>query len=92
MRIKYLLRIFPDAKFIYLYRNPYDVFYSMRNLWMRSIRKYCLQQVSKEAIAEIVLTHFAAMMEQYEKDKALIPPENLFELQYEQFEKTRLPV
>ncbi|HNP24828.1 MAG TPA: sulfotransferase [Panacibacter sp.] len=87
MRIKYLLRIFPDAKFIYLYRNPYDVFYSMRNLWMRSIRKYCLQQVSKEAIAEIVLTHFAAMMEQYEKDKALIPPENLFELQYEQFEK-----
>ena len=45
MRIKYLLRIFPDAKFIYLYRNPYDVFYSMRNLWMRSIRKYCLQQV-----------------------------------------------
>ena len=44
MRIKYLFDI-SDAKFIYLYRNPYDVFYSMRNLWMRSIRKYRPQQV-----------------------------------------------
>lgn len=87
MRIKYLLRLFPAAKFIYLYRNPCDVFYSMRNLWMRSIRKYCLQKISEEEIEEIVFTHFTEMIGQYEKDKALIPAENLFELQYEQFEK-----
>lgn len=87
MRIKYLLRLFPAAKFIYLYRNPYDVFYSMRNLWMRSIRKYCLQKINEDEVEQIVFTHFAEMMEQYKKDKPLIPPGNLYELQYEQFEK-----
>ena len=85
-RIKYLLEIFPDAKFIYIYRNPYHLFYSMRNLWNKAIRKFCLQKISDYQIEEIVFNEYAYLIEQYEKDKKLIPGENLIEIQYEALE------
>jgi len=87
-RIKYLLELFPNAKFIYLFRNPIDVFCSMKNVWKNAILKlYCLQNLSEEQIDEIVLEHFTYLTGQYEKDKKLIPEENLIEVQYEEFEK-----
>ncbi|HRI20553.1 MAG TPA: sulfotransferase, partial [Panacibacter sp.] len=49
-RIKYLLKMFPDAKFIYISRNPYHVFYSMQNLWNKAIKKFNLQQITDEEI------------------------------------------
>ncbi len=85
-RIKYLLEIFPEAKFIYIYRNPYHVFYSMRNLWNRAIRKFCLQRISNEQVEEIVFREYAHLMEQYERNKKLIPRGNLVEVRYEQLE------
>ena len=45
-RIGVLLEAFPRAKFVYLYRNPYDVFYSMRKLWEKEIDLFSLQILS----------------------------------------------
>jgi hypothetical protein len=87
-RIKYLLELFPDAKFIYIYRNPIDVFYSMRNVWHTAILKlYCLQKPAKQQIDGLILEHMVYLADQYEKQKKLIPPENLFEVKYEELEK-----
>lgn len=85
-RIKYLLKLFPDAKFIYIHRNPYHVFYSMQNLWMKAVSKFYLQNISYAQTEEIVFNHFAHTIDQYQKDKHFIPAANLFELQYEQLE------
>jgi len=85
-RIKYLLKLFPDAKFVYIHRNPYHVFYSMRNLWIRAIKKYCLQKITDDQVEEIVFDLFEHMIDQYETDKFLIPAKNLFEVKYEQLE------
>jgi hypothetical protein len=85
-RIKYLLEIFPDAKFIYIYRNPYHIFYSMCNLWNKAIRKFCLQKISDEQIEAIVFNEYIHLVDQYEKDKILIPAGNLTEVQYEELE------
>jgi len=85
-RIQYLLQLFPNAKFIYISRNPYHLFYSMRNLWHKAIARFCLQSVTDEQIENIVFEHYAHLMEQYEKDKALIPAGNLVEIQYENLE------
>ncbi|MEP6684454.1 MAG: sulfotransferase, partial [Parafilimonas sp.] len=85
-RIKYLLEIFPDAKFIYISRNPYKVFYSTKNLWNKAIQKFCLQSISSTQTAGIIFTHFSYMADQYKKYKHLIPAGNLVELQYEELE------
>ena len=91
-RIKYLLDIFPGAKFIYISRNPYDVFYSTVNLWRRAIQKFCLQQVSSKQREEIVFSHYTYLINQYEKKRHLIPAGNLVEVTYEELELTPLAV
>ena len=92
-RIKYLLQLFPNAKFIYIYRNPLDVFYSTRNIWRNAILKlYCLQNPDDMKIDELVLDHFGYLTDEYEKQKNLIPSENLFEVKYEVLEKNPFAV
>lgn len=83
-----MLELFPKAKFIYLYRNPYHLFYSMKNMWLNEILKYySLQHLPKEDIDEIVFSHFEHISNQYEKDKLLVPAENLIEVSYEELKQ-----
>lgn len=91
-RIKYLLELFPGAKFIYISRNPYHVFYSTCNMWKKAIKKFWLQNISEKQIEEIVFTEYANLLEQYENDKRLIPAGNLIEVQYEDLEQYPLNV
>ncbi|MCX6283933.1 MAG: sulfotransferase, partial [Bacteroidetes bacterium] len=83
-RITTLLQQFPQAKFIYIYRNPYSMYYSIRNMWKRAILSYySVQEISDEELDEIVFDHFIYLTERYEKEKVLIPEENLIEISYE---------
>jgi len=87
-RISILLEMFPQAKFIYLHRNPYHLFYSMRNMWKRAILKfYSLQHITETELDEIVFSHFAYLIDHYEKEKYLIPVANLIEVSYEELKQ-----
>jgi hypothetical protein len=86
-RVRTILELFPDAKFIFIYRNPYQVFYSTQSLWKRTLEKhYMLQQVTDEEREEIILWHYEHLMGHYEQDRSLIPPGNLAEVRFETFE------
>jgi hypothetical protein len=83
-RVRTLLQIFPNAKFIYLYRHPCEVFYSMRNLWERTIDgHYALQVIPESERERIIFSHYAKLMQQYEEDKSLIPKGHLIECRYD---------
>jgi len=83
-RIKVLLEMFPQAKFIYIYRNPFHLYYSIRNMWKRAILNYwSVQEISDEELDEIIFEHFIYLTDQYEKDKKLIPDGKLVEISYE---------
>ena len=83
-RIKVLLEMFPQAKFIYIYRNPYHIYYSIRNMWKRAILNYySVQNITDAELDEIVFEHFTYLTGQYAKDKVLIPEGNLIEISYE---------
>lgn len=84
-RIPYLLEMFPQAKFIFIYRNPYVLFYSIRNMWKRAILGfYSVQKLTDDELDEIVFGHFDYLMGKYEKDRHLIPAGNLCEVSYEE--------
>jgi hypothetical protein len=84
-RIRLLMEMFPQAKFIYIHRDPFDMYYSIRNMWKRAILKYySMQQISDPDLDEIIFEHFNYLTEQYEKDKNLIPDGNLIEISYEE--------
>ena len=85
-RIKAILEMWPDAKFIYLVRNPYTVFESTRNFFTKTIASTTLQPFDKEAYELEVLKTYKALYERYEAEKQLIPEGNLFEVRFEDFE------
>ena len=86
-RIGLLLKLFPDAKFIHIYRNPYVVFVSMKNFYKTTIRQFMLQEVSMSEIEKFILIIYKEMMEKYFREKKLIPKENLIEIKFEDLER-----
>lgn len=83
-RIKTLLELFPDSKFIFIHRNPYEVFYSTKKLWETTILPaFSLQSLSEQAISDNIFAQYLLMHEAYEKNKGSIPEENLVEIDYQ---------
>lgn len=86
-RISTLLEMYPDAKFIYLIRNPYTVFESTMNYFGNIIRSLQLQEISGTSLEEDILVTYRELFEKYESEKSLIPEGNLVEVRFEDFEK-----
>lgn len=89
-RIGTLLEMYPDAKFIYLVRNPYTVFESTRSYFGNIIKSLQLQQISESQLQEEILITYRELFEKYESEKGLIPKGNLVEVRFEDFEKDPL--
>ncbi|HEX5152313.1 MAG TPA: sulfotransferase [Parafilimonas sp.] len=83
-RISSLIQMFPGAKFIYIARNPYHVFYSTCNMWNKAISKFRLQKLSNGQMEEIVFSEYIRLTEEYQHQKKFIPPGNLIEVRYEE--------
>jgi LPS sulfotransferase NodH len=82
-RIRVLLELFPQAKFIHIYRDPYVVFPSTVNLWKRLYADQGLQRPRYDGLAENVLETFNRMYDAFERDRPLIGPAQLAEISYE---------
>ena len=82
-----LLRLFPDAKFIHIVRNPYVVYASMMHLYRRMLPICQLDDVAPEEVAATVLDAYAAMMRQFMGDWASIPTGHLAEVRFEDLER-----
>ncbi|MEG2573756.1 MAG: sulfotransferase [Bacteroides sp.] len=89
-RVKELVKMFPNAKFIYLMRNPYTVFESTRSFFTNTIQPLKLEDISNEEIEKNILSIYAKLYHQYEEDKKEIPEGNLFEMKFEDFEANAL--
>ena len=86
-RIKMLLSLFPNAKFIFIHRNPYDVYASNKRFWKVTNRIYALGSTRSVDFNNIILDTYAKIMQQYLLEKDLIPEGNLIEVPYQEFIK-----
>ncbi len=85
-RIRVLLEMFPNAKFIHIYRNPYNVYLSTKRLYEKSLPLVALQRISKEEIEENIILFYQKMMHNLFESQQLIPAENFIEIKHEEFE------
>lgn len=83
-RLPFLLDIFPKSRFVYIERNPYEVLMSTYRFHKGFLRTLQLQEVDDETLWEFIYQTYILTYNQYQKDKSLIPPENLVELKYEE--------
>lgn len=92
-RIPQLLELFPQAKFIHICRNPYDVFRSTLRMYEKMFPSFYIQEPrgGVTEAKEYILHVYRRMYEKYLTDKALIPDGNLVEVRYEDFVRDPLP-
>jgi hypothetical protein len=86
LRIPLLLEMFPDAKFVYIYRNPYDVYNSCVHLRRTLFGENSLGRPHLRELEEQVFWVHEFSFHTYQRDRSLIPPEHLHELKFEDLE------
>jgi hypothetical protein len=82
-RIKVLLEMFPDAKFVHIVRDPFVVFPSTVHLWKTLYSSQGMQKPTFAGLDKHVFDNFTQMYERFEADRHRIPSENFCEIRYE---------
>jgi len=83
-RVKFLLESYPDAKYVHIKRNPFEVFYSTKRMHEKLITIMQLQDGYPD-LDEFVLTIFEGMYKIFYEEVKLIPEGNYIEIRYEDF-------
>jgi hypothetical protein len=78
-RIKLLLDLFPDARFVHIHRNPFEVFQSAAHTGQ------VFGLVSQEWQAQIdnILAKYVEVQEAFFRERDLIPPDRFCEIAYD---------
>ena len=85
-RIRLILEVFPDAKFVHIRRNPFDVFASTVKL-LKDLDPVFRLRVRRKPIDEgYVLDTYQAMYDSFLDDLPLIPDGNFSEIAFEDLE------
>lgn len=84
-RIKVLAKLFPDARWVFIARNPLDVFPSTVKLWRALYSTQGLHNPPnlEPWLDDYVLDIYERFTKAYERDRHLIPEQNLVEIRYE---------
>ena len=82
-RIRVLLDLFPQAKFVHIVRDPYVVFPSTMNLWKRLYKDEGFQTPRYKGLEDHVFDTLVRMYDAFERDRELIPAGQLCEIRYE---------
>lgn len=85
LRITEILRLFPDARFIHILRDPYRIFASVRktNLMMTATQSLQTHVLSSRDMDSALYKRFEEFQEQYEAQAHLIPDGHLVTIRYE---------
>jgi len=82
-RLGLLRRAWPSARFIFIRRNPYEVYASTRNYYRTLLPMLALQPYDHVDIERLVLDTYPRLMDRYFEDAAAVPDSHLAELSYE---------
>ncbi|PWT81238.1 MAG: sulfotransferase [Acidobacteria bacterium] len=86
-RIKLLLDMFPNARFVHIHRNPYTVFQSTRHWLLSSGPWFHLQRPNDQSLEERILRVYREMYDVFFEERPLIPAEQFHEVSFEELEK-----
>jgi len=84
-RVATLIKLFPQARFIHIARNPFEIYPSFLLQWKAGDTRFGLQTPPNDDrwLPEHTLATLPRMYAAYERDRRLIPPGHLCEITYE---------
>ncbi len=86
-RAKMLRELIPNAKFVHINRNPYEVFESMRNFYRKLFAEFALQSYDHVDIDAIILRTYDRMMTCLENDTQGWPESTYVDIRYEDLDR-----
>jgi len=89
-KIKLILELYPDARFIHIYRNPYRIFQSAVHMEMKSLPMCAYQDMNIEGLKDFIIWRYKAMYESFFEDVNRIPEGQFAELSFEELESDRI--
>lgn len=84
-QIRKLRQIWPQAKFIHIYRNPYLVFRSTHHFFSRLLPELALQNYDDLPLNDLILESYPRMMKALQLDSAELPNNSFVEIRFEDF-------
>lgn len=89
-RVKHLLKRFPKAKFIFIHRNPVEVYLSTDNFFKNMMPHLQLQQITKEERQQSIIDLYKTIMKDFFDQKTLIPEGQYSEISFDNLEQNPL--
>jgi omega-hydroxy-beta-dihydromenaquinone-9 sulfotransferase len=86
-RIKLLLDLFPEARFLHIRREPYTVFQSTRHLNAVLTRSLQFQKPDPADASAAVVRRYRLLYDAYFEERTLIPEGQLYEVAFEELER-----
>lgn len=82
-RVALIRRLWPDARFIHIYRNPYVVFESTRKFYRALLPRLALQEYDEELADKLIAETWPRMIDSLYNDAADLGGERFVELSFE---------
>ena len=89
-RIKLLLEMFPDARFVHIHRDPYTVFQSSVHTYTAGLPFGRLQRTNGVDWAERILRQYKELYDAFFEERGLIAAGRFHELSFRELEKDPL--
>ncbi len=86
-RIRLLLDLFPEAKFVHIHRNPFRVFQSSRRLFLTMFTWHGLQRPKLEDLDDWILSQYREMYQAFFEQRHLVPAGRFHEIGFEELEQ-----
>ena len=91
-RLKTMSELFPNAKYIFLMRNPYTVFESTRSFYTNTIKPLELHSIPLEQMEQNILRNYMELYRAYKEQKKYVPEGNIYEVKFEDIEQDALGI
>ena len=89
-RIRMLLELFPNAKFVHIHRNPYSVFQSTQHTVRTMSPWWTLQRHDHNGLEDRTIQQYKEVYDVFFAERELIPKGRLYDIGYEALEQDPL--
>jgi hypothetical protein len=87
-RIRLLLELFPDARFVHIHRHPYQVFQSCRHYYDTATWFSYLQRPELEKIDGRIIDRYTRVHDAFFAERHLIPEGRFHEIRFDELEQS----
>ena len=86
-KVRLLLELFPDARFVHIHRHPYEVYQSQLKFYDTVLWHTYLQRPDRARVTDEILTRYRTLFAAFFRDRPLIPPGRFHELSFNDLER-----